>query len=74
MDKTTARIKDQISVALEGLGAEPMLQGIVAAWGDSLSDAEVLAMLKDWNSGTFKWARITSVDEPRPRPVLKVVR
>jgi hypothetical protein len=69
---TTARIKNEIAVAMERLGADPMLSGIVALWGDGLGDAEVLAMLEDWNRGTFRGASITEVHHPRPK--LKIVR
>jgi len=35
--------------AMKGLGAPPMLLGIVGAWGDTLTDEEVLIALRDWN-------------------------
>lgn len=66
----------QIYLALERLGAHPHLLGIVNSWGDTLDDAVVLEMLKDWNAGTFKIEMIASTgDVPRPpRPGLKIVR
>ncbi|MGE5638708.1 MAG: hypothetical protein ACM30H_01325 [Clostridia bacterium] len=70
MDKQ-AEIKAEILKAFEGFGAEPQLLAVVASWGE-LSDAVVLEMLRNWNNGTFRSARITSVE--RPKPTLTVVR
>jgi len=39
----------QISEELKGLGAVPMLLGIVGSWGDTLADDEILETLRDWN-------------------------
>ena len=33
----------------EGLGAPPVLLGILGAWGDTMTDEEVLIALRDWN-------------------------
>ena len=71
MDKQ-AEIRAEVVKALEGLGADPQLLAVVAAWRDKLSDAAVLEMLRDWNNGTYRWARITGVEPPKPR--LTVVR
>jgi hypothetical protein len=45
-------IKAQIElyIALERLGADPELLAIVGSWQDTLSDAEVLAALRDFNA------------------------
>jgi hypothetical protein len=67
-----AEIRTELVNALERLGADPQLLAIVACWGDTLSDAAVLGMLRNWNNGTHRWARITSVE--RPKPTLTVVR
>jgi hypothetical protein len=46
------KIVDEIYRALEHLGADPLLLGIVRSWGDTLTDEEVLASLQKWNQGT----------------------
>lgn len=56
-------IKDQISIALEQLGADPRLRAIVGSWGDTLTDAAVLEALKDWNAGEFKMEIMASTGE-----------
>ena len=71
MDKQ-AEIRAEVVKALERLGADPQLVAIVASWGDKLSDALVLEMLREWNNGTYRWARITGVEPPRR--TLTVVR
>ena len=48
---TNSAIKVEIVTALERLGAHPYLLGMVNSWGDTLSDDEVLALLKEWNAG-----------------------
>ncbi len=68
----TADIKNEINVALERIGADPILVAIVASWRDARSDAETLEHLRDWNNGTFRWARITGVE--RDAPTLKRVK
>lgn len=50
------KIVDEIYIALEDLKAPPLLLGIVGSWGDTLTDAEVLAALKSWNAGVRKLA------------------
>jgi hypothetical protein len=50
------KIVNEIYKALEGLNAPPMLLGIVGSWGDTLTDEEVLAALKSWNSGVRQLA------------------
>jgi len=47
------KIVDEIYRALEHLGADPRLLGIVGSWGDSLTDEEVLASLRKWNADTI---------------------
>lgn len=44
-------ISQQIYRALEILGAESDLLSIIGSYGDTLSDDEILDMLKDWNVG-----------------------
>jgi hypothetical protein len=46
-----AEIAGELYAALEQLGAEPELLVIAGSWRDMLSDAEVLAMLRDYNAG-----------------------
>jgi hypothetical protein len=38
---------------LKRLGADPYLLAIVGSWQDTMSDEEVLDMLRDWNAGSF---------------------
>lgn len=44
------RIKGEIYLAMEKLGATPKLLACVGSWGDTLPDPEVLALLKTWNT------------------------
>jgi len=67
-----AQIRRELVKALERLGADPQLLAVVGAWRDKLSVAEALGMLREWNNGTYRWARITGVEPPKPR--LTVVR
>lgn len=46
---TRGAIKDEIVRALELLGADHGLLGIVGSWGDNLPDSEILKALKQWN-------------------------
>jgi len=50
------KIVDEIYLALKDLNAPPLLLGIVGSWGDTLTEAEVLAALKSWNSGVRRLA------------------
>jgi hypothetical protein len=43
-----SRIARELYVAMERLGADPMLLSIIGSWGDTLDDEEVLALLRDW--------------------------
>lgn len=45
------QIASEIYIALERLGAGPDLLVIVGSWGDTLADAAVLHMLRDYNAG-----------------------
>lgn len=49
--------------AMEKLGAHPYLLGVVASWGKTLSDPEVLGLLKALNK-----ANVPSQPSPRPKP------
>lgn len=44
-------IRAELYKALERLGAPAGLLGIIGAWGDGLTDAEVLAALQAHNAG-----------------------
>ncbi len=46
-----AQIADEIRAALERLDADAELLAIVGSWGDTLDDADVLSMLRDYNAG-----------------------
>ena len=51
------KIVDEIYIALQNLNAPPpLLLGIIGSWGDTLTDEEVLAALKSWNSGVRQLA------------------
>ena len=69
----TVQIKNEITRALEALGVHPHLIAIVGAWRSMLSDQEALKLLKDWNNGHYRWARITGVHGRAARR-LKIVR
>jgi hypothetical protein len=47
----TAQIAGEIYAALERLGADEDLLSIVGSWRDTLKDAEVLSMLREYNAG-----------------------
>ena len=53
-DSMEMQIRAEIYKALETLGANKHLLGIVGSWGDTLDDSEVLELLKPWNSGRDK--------------------
>jgi hypothetical protein len=42
------QIRAEIYCALEVLGADRELLGTIGSWGDTLDDAEVLSLLKEW--------------------------
>jgi hypothetical protein len=44
-----AQIVSEIYAALERLGADEDLLAVVGSWGDTLSDAETLSMLREYN-------------------------
>jgi hypothetical protein len=47
----TALIADEICTALERLDADAELLAIVGSWRDTLPDADVLRMLREYNAG-----------------------
>jgi hypothetical protein len=69
----TVQIKNEITRALEALDVHPHLIAIVGAWRSMLSDQEALKLLRDWNNGNYRWARITRV-HGRAKRRLKIVR
>jgi hypothetical protein len=52
MDHSTVEqeIRSEIYAAFESLGADRELLATIGSWGDTLADAEVLALLKEWNA------------------------
>jgi len=44
-----SQIITEVYRAMKGLGAPPVLLGILGAWGDTMTDEEVLIALRDWN-------------------------
>lgn len=49
MSNLESEIRSEIYRALEYLGADRQLLATVGSWGDTLEDAEVLRLLKEWN-------------------------
>lgn len=49
-----ADIKNEISRALEILGADRQLLAIVGSWGDTLSHREILRLLREWNASAAR--------------------
>jgi hypothetical protein len=47
----TAHFAHELYAVLEGPGADEELLAVVGSWRDTLDDAEVLAALRDWNTG-----------------------
>jgi hypothetical protein len=45
-----AQIALQIYIALERLDADPDLLAIVGSWRDTLDDAQILALLQEYNA------------------------
>ena len=50
MDNLRAEIATEIYRACEKLGAGPELLSIIGSYGDTLSDEDVLAFLKEYNA------------------------
>jgi hypothetical protein len=46
-----AQIAHEISIALERLGADEELLAIIGSWRDTLDDAHILALLREYNAG-----------------------
>ena len=44
-----AQIAREFYTVLERLGADPELLAVVGSWRDTLDDAEILALLKEYN-------------------------
>ena len=49
MDNIKSEICAELCRALKYLGADRQLLATVGSWGDTLEDAEVLKLLKEWN-------------------------
>ncbi len=49
LDETGYKIRRQLYVAAEALGASPCLLAAIGSWGDTLDDPEVLAALTAYN-------------------------
>lgn len=45
------KIRTEICIAFEKLHADKKLLATIGSWGDTLDDAEVLNLLKAWNTG-----------------------
>jgi hypothetical protein len=55
---TETGIARQIYIALERLGADQELLGIIANWCETLNDAEILSLLRKYNSPDKAWHRM----------------
>lgn len=47
----TAAIAREIYIAVERLTGDPELLSILGSYGDTLPDADILAILRDYNAG-----------------------
>jgi hypothetical protein len=47
-------IISELSIAIDRLGAGAGLQSVLGSWGDTLPQADILQMLKDYNALTSK--------------------
>ena len=45
-----AQIARELYTAMERLGADPNLLSIIGSYGDTLTDEEVLALLREYNA------------------------
>ena len=45
-----AQIAKELYVAMERLGADPDLLSIIGSYGDTLTDEEILALLREYNA------------------------
>ena len=51
---TKDQIIRELGTTLELLGAESFLRAIIYSYGDTLTDDEVLSMLREWNARQTK--------------------
>ena len=58
------QIRSEIYRALERLGADRKLLATVGSWGDTLTDDEVLTLLKQWNAPPGQRQRRRSLKRP----------
>lgn len=63
-----ADIAKELFRALDDLCADPQLLKIVDAYGDTLTDEEVLAYLKEFNGTGSMFARMICSGDPAPPP------
>ena len=49
VEKTDAKIREELYRAMKSLGAQSDLLSIVGSWGDTMDDEWVLNALRDWN-------------------------
>jgi hypothetical protein len=48
-ESITSQIITEVYRAMKGVGATPVVLGILGARGDTMTDEEVLIALRDWN-------------------------
>ena len=48
-DTIQSEIRAEIYRAVEYLGGDAALLAIIGSWGDTLEDADILKLLKEWN-------------------------
>jgi hypothetical protein len=46
----TPQIARELYVALERLGADDKLLSVIGNWGDTLTDTEILSILREYNA------------------------
>lgn len=74
MEKIHYEIIYEICKALQDLGASEDLLSVVAGWGDTLEDDEVLQLLSDYNRTGTIWAVVHECNDKKRRvPDLTVI-
>ena len=52
LSKIQYKIVGELCKSISLLGGKSDLIGTISSWGDTLSESEVLALIKDWNDFT----------------------
>jgi hypothetical protein len=51
------KTKDEMYDSAKQLGADRYLLATIGSWGDTIEDADVLSMLREWNAGAAAEAK-----------------